>query len=163
MSGYQLALAAAAAIMVAGAAGTAFSRDVTRLVLSLGAFLLGVAFAFLVLGDPLLAIAQVFVYVGGVLVLVLFALMVVRRGDGERPRVESRKDVGAAVIAAGVFVLLAGTVAPALSDPASTTVHPDEVGEILLGSGLVAFELAGVLLLAALLAVLVVVKGGGER
>lgn len=163
MSGYDMALAAAAAVMVLGAAGTAFSRDVTRLVLSLGMFLLGVAFAFLVLGNPLLAIAQVFVYVGGVLVLVLFALMIVRRGDSGQPKVESRRDPGAALIAVGVFVMLAFIVAPEFPDPEAVSVMPAEIGEALLGQGLVAFELVGVLLLAALLAVLVIVKGGDEQ
>jgi NADH:ubiquinone oxidoreductase subunit 6 (subunit J) len=62
-----------------------------------------------------------------------------------------------------VFLLLVLIVAPAIPDPDATRVAPAQVGEVLLGPGLVAFELAGVLLLAALLAVLVIVKGGGER
>lgn len=163
MTGYQIALAVCMAVMVAGALGTAFSRDVTRLVLSLGTFLLGVAFAFLLFGNPLLAAAQVFLYVGGVLVLVLFALMVVRRGDGDRPRVESHRDPAAALAAAGVFLLLAVVLVPSLQDPASVPVHPTAVAEFLLGPGMIVFELVGVVLLAAFLAVLVIVKGGEER
>lgn len=163
MTGHEIALAASAAVMVLGGIGTAFSRDVTRLVLSLGSFLLGVAFAFLLLGNPLLAAAQVFLYVGGVLVLVLFALMVVRRGDGERPRVESRPDAISALVAIGVFLLLAVVLAPAMPDAAPAAVHPAQIAEYLLGEGMVAFELVGVVLLAAFLAVLVIVKGGEDR
>ena len=163
MSVNEMALAAACAAMVAGAAGSAFTRDVTRLVISLGVFLLGVAAAFLVMGSPLAAVSQVFVYVGGVLVLVLFALMVVRRSDGEKPTVSTRHDIGAAVIALGVFVLLVAVMAPVATDPLPVVVDPGAVGAALLGQGLVAFELAGVLLLAALLAVLVIVKAGDDR
>lgn len=163
MSANEIALGAAMLAMVSGAAGTALATDVTRVVISLGVFLLGVAAAFLVLGTPLVAVSQVFVYVGGVLVIVLFALMVVRRGGDERPAVTSRHDFGAAVIAIGVFVLLSAVLVPAVTDPEPVVVAPAAVGEVLLGSGLLAFELVGVLLLAALLAVLVVVKGGEDR
>lgn len=164
MSIHDVALALALGLVLAGAFGTTFTRDVTRLVLSLGTFLAGVALAFLVLGSPLLAAAQVFVYVGGVLVLVLFALMVVRRAGGQPPRVESRHETSAALVAFGVFALLAVVVAPATGGGGEgSVVAPQAVGELLLGRNLVAFELAGVVLLAALLAVLVIVKGGGER
>ncbi|MBF4510008.1 MAG: NADH-quinone oxidoreductase subunit J [Aeromicrobium sp.] len=163
MSANDLALGAAMAAMVAGAAGTVFVADVPRLVISLGVFLLGVAAAFLVMGSPLLAVSQVFVYVGGVLVLVLFALMLSRRGGGERPRVESRHDIGAAVIALGVFLLLTVVLWPSAIDPEPVVVAPEAIGAALLGESLVAFELVGVLLLAALLAVLVIVKGGADR
>jgi NADH-quinone oxidoreductase subunit J len=160
MSANDIALAGALAVMIGGAAGTVFVTDVTRLVISFGVFLLGVAAAFLVMGSPLVAVSQVFVYVGGVLVLVLFALMVVKRGGDERPKVSTRHDFGAAVIAVGVFLLLATVVAPAAADPQPVVIAPAAIGEVLLGPALVAFELVGVLLLAALLAVLVIVKGG---
>lgn len=164
MNAHEVVLTAVMAGMVAGAIGTTFARDVTRLVLSLGLFLVAVAVAFLALGSPLLAAAQVFVYVGGVLVLVLFALMVVRRSGGAPPRVESRHEASSALVAGGVFVALALAIGPVAADAAPTqTISPGQIADILLGSGLVAFELAGVLLLAVLLAVLVIVKSGGER
>ena len=51
--------------------------------LGLGAFLLAVAGFFAYYGFGFLALAELFVYVGGVLVLVLFAIMLVH-ADGER-------------------------------------------------------------------------------
>ncbi|MDO8879911.1 MAG: NADH-quinone oxidoreductase subunit J [Coriobacteriia bacterium] len=162
MSANDLALAAAVTVMVAGAAGTVLTSDVPRLVISLGTFLLGVAAAFLVMGSPLLAVSQVFVYVGGVLVLVLFALMMVRRSGNEKPKVATRHDIGGAVIALGVFVLIASVMAPVAADPTPVVTAPNDIGAALLGPSLVAFELVGVLLLAALLAVLVIVKGGED-
>ncbi len=163
MSGSDIALAATMAAMVACAAGVVFAREAVRLFLSLGGFLLAVAATFLVLRHPLVAVAQVFLYVGGVLVLLLFALMVIRRGTDERLAVRSRKDPGAALISFGVFLLLALGAAPVLGTTGGPVVEPSEVGAYLLGPGLVVFELAGVLLLAALLAILVIVKAGEDR
>ncbi len=163
MSGSDIVLAATVVAMVACAAGVVFAREAVRLFLSLGGFLLAVAAAFLVLGNPLVAVAQVFLYVGGVLVLLLFALMVIRRGKDERLSVRSRKDPSAAFISFGVFLLLAFGAAPVLGGSQVRIVDPAEVGEYLLGPGQVAFELAGVLLLAALLAILVIVKAGEDR
>jgi NADH-quinone oxidoreductase subunit J len=152
------------AVMLAGAATATFARSVIRVVIGLGVFLVGVALAFLTLGTPLVAISQVFLYVGGVLVLVLFTLMVVHRRDGERPTLLTVHDAGAAIIALGVFILLVVILGPVGDAPAAATVEPAGIGATLLtSSGLVAFELAGALLLAALLAVIAVVKGGAER
>ena len=162
MSGVDIALAASAAVMVAGAAAATIVRDVPRLILAFGCFLLGVAGVFLTLGSPLLAVSEVFVYVGGVLVLVLFALMFAHRSSDERPRVASKHDLGAGVIAAGVFVLLAVVVAPLNAGVDVADVSPAEIGTHLLGRGIGGFELAGALLLLALVAVLVIVKGGED-
>ena len=163
MTGTELALAGCVSLMLAGATGTALATDLTRLVLSLGLFLVAVALIFVVLGSPLLAVSQVFVYVGGVLVLLLFALMIVRRAREGRPRVESRHDIAAAATAIGVFLVLLLAQSPVDSAlPAEVQVSPSEVGDALLGADLVAFELIGMLLLAALLAVLVIVKGAKD-
>lgn len=160
MTSHDIVFAVSLVVMLAGAVGTLFAAEVTRLVLALGTFLIGVALAFLTLGSPFLAVAEVFAYVGGVLVLVLFALMMTRRSADERPRVASLHTAGAALTALAVFGLLVWGLAPVAEVPATPAVAPEAVADVLLGSGIVAFELVGGLLLLALLAVLVVVKGG---
>lgn len=163
MTATEIALAASVALMLLGAIGATFVKDVTRLVLSLGLFLLGVAAAFLSLASALLAVSQIFVYVGGVLVLVLFALMMVRRGGTEAPRVESRHDIAAAATALGVFLILMLVPGPIEGVTlGEVAVDPGAVADALLGPDLVAFELTGVLLLVALLAVIVIVKGAKD-
>lgn len=162
MNATDIALAISAAVMLAGAVATVIATDVIRLVIALGAFLIGVALAFLSLGSPILAASEVLAYVGGVLVLVLFALMLVGRSSDERPRAVVRHDIGAAVTSLLVFFLLSWALVP---DPGMLTpkpVDPGAVAEHLLGAGLPAFELVGLLLLLALLAVLVIVKGGED-
>lgn len=158
-----LAFALAALLMLGGAATVALTRDLMRLVVGLGAFLLGVAGLFLYYGHAFLATAQVFVYVGGVLVLVIFAVMVVHRASGGRPLVTSRHDVGAAAVAFGISGMLIMSLRASVGGwlPESGT-SGGSVAEELLGGHLVAFESLGVLLLVALVAILLIV-GSGER
>ena len=85
----QLTWLVLAAVTLAGAAGVISTREIMRLVISLGTFLLGVAGFFAFYALPFLAVAEVFVYVGGVLVLFLFAIM------AHKPDEEGRRRLGA--------------------------------------------------------------------
>lgn len=152
-----------AALAVAGAAAVVFSRDALRLVLGLGVFLLSIAGFYLLFGFALLAVAQVFVYVGGVLVLVLFSLLLLSRTAGGRLLAGSRADPTAAIVSAGLFLLLVTGlrgVAPLSLASAGTGISG--LGDALLGGMLPAFELLGVLLLTALVAVMLIVGGEGR-
>lgn len=159
----SLAFGIAGLLMFGGALVVALTNDLMRMVIGLGAFLIGVAGMFLFYGQAFLATAQVFVYVGGVLVLVVFAVMVVHRSSGGRPVLASRHDIGAGAVALGVtgmvVLSLRDSVGGLLPEPVARS---GSVAEELLGGHLVAFELLGALLLLALVAVLVIV-GAGER
>jgi NADH-quinone oxidoreductase subunit J len=160
---FDLTFALLAALTLAGTGAVVFSRDALRLALGLGAFLLGVAGFYLYYGMGFLAVAQVFVYVGGVLVLVLFALMLLGRDQGGRLLAPTRFDIGSATVAVALFALLVATLGDVVpSAPEGLSLSPEALGGTLLGPMLPAFELLGVLLLAGLVATLVIV-GGGER
>jgi NADH-quinone oxidoreductase subunit J len=159
----QLTFWGLALVALAGAAVVVTTRDVMRLVVALGAFLLAVAGFYVYYGLALLAAAQLFVYVGGVLVLVLFALMLLSRDTGGEVELGSRFDVGSLAVSSGLFVLLVLTLRGAVPQPASAGGSGiAALGAQLLGPSLPAFELLGVLLLASLVAV-VAIAGGGER
>lgn len=158
----QLLFWVLAALAGVGAVTVVLTRDVMRMTLGLGAFLLAVAGFFALFGFGFLALAELFVYVGGVLVLVLFAVMLVHRSEPGSPSIETRHDLLAAIASAGVFGFvstLLRPIAPALSAVENSSAA--ELGGVLLGELLSHFELAGVLLLAALVAVVAV--AGGER
>jgi NAD(P)H-quinone oxidoreductase subunit 6 len=152
-----------AALAVAGAVAVVFSPRVLTLVLGLGVFLLAVAGLYLYFAMAFLAVAQVFLYVGGVLVLVLFAFMLLARDQDGEPELGSRHDVGAFAVSAGLFVLLIFTLRGASPTSAGmgAGTSVSALGAAMLGPLLPAFELLGVLLLTALVAVIVIV-GGGE-
>jgi len=151
------------AVAVLGALAVAISREVMRLMLGLGAVLLSVAGLFAVAGASFLAVAQIFVYVGGVLVLFLFAIMFVHRSEGAVPELESRHDLLSIVVALGTFFMIVATLAPAMRalGLSSITSNTDALADALLGSMLVQFEMAGLLLLAALAAVVSIL--GSDR
>ena len=123
------------------------------LVLSLGA----VAGLYLVLGAELVAWVQVLVYVGAVVVLLLFAVMLTRApigpsGDLDRPA------WAAAIIGAGVGLGLAALLAGAFH----WTVYPlpepgtaARMGQQIFGGWVLPFEVLSILLLAALVGAIV--------
>lgn len=71
------------ALMTVGASlGVVLVRDVWHSALLLGVALLSVAVHYVMLRAEFLAAMQVLVYVGGVLILITFAVMLVRREEG---------------------------------------------------------------------------------
>ena len=152
-------------IAVLGAVAVVFARDMIRMIAGLGAFLLAVAGYFVLYRMTFLAAAQVFVYVGGVLVMMVFAIMTIRRDAEGRPRLRSRFDISAVVIAVGLFVLFnwsLGPSAPSLDMLKSAEGPVGDLAGELLGPMLVHFEMFGVLLLTALVAIIAIVGGRRE-
>lgn len=153
-----------AALALIGAVTVVLTRDVMRLALGFGAFLLAVAGLFALHGFGFLALAQIFIYVGGVLVLILFAIMLIHRGEDGTPALSSRHDPLAAVASAGVALLAGQLLTPYARALDGVEAHHAlvDLSSALLGDWLPHFELAGLLLLAALVAV-VSVSGGDRR
>lgn len=156
---------ALAALTVVGAVGVLASRETMRLILSLGTFLLGVAGLYLFYAMPLLATAQLFLYVGGVLVLFLFAITALRR-EGEGAELPRTFDLVAASIAISLFAIMSASL---LELGRTASVGPvaasgtEEVAELLLGSLLPQFEIVGMVLLVALVAALAIAGRGDEE
>ena len=123
------------------------------LVISLGA----IAGLYLVLGAELVAWVQVLVYVGAVVVLLLFAVMLTRAPIG--PSTDLDRPAGpAALIGAGVGFGLAALLADAFRwtrynlPPTGT---PERVGGQIFGGWVLPFEVLSILLLAALVGAIV--------
>lgn len=130
------------------------------LVVSMGAL----AGCYLVLGAELVALVQLLVYVGAVVVLVLFALMMTRSGDAPQDAPPGQRTLSA-VVALAVTVLLGGTLVAAFGWDEVAVVGPDgpAVGEAIFGTWVWPFELLSLLLLAALVAAIAVATAGKGR
>src|SRR5947209_8291830 len=74
-----LAFYGLAGTVIACAAGVAFSRNLLRSAFLLLGTLAGVAGLYLTLGADFVGVAQLMIYVGGVLVLLLFAVLMTGR------------------------------------------------------------------------------------
>jgi NADH-quinone oxidoreductase subunit J len=154
---------ALAGLTVTGALSVILAREIMRMLLGLGAFLLGVAGLYAYYGFELLAVAELFVYVGGVLVLFLFAITSMGR-DREGRSVERRLDLGAFGISAAlgaVLVVALSTALPATAGASGASV--EAAAAALLGPLLPYFETVGVVLLVALAAALAIIGREGER
>jgi NADH-quinone oxidoreductase subunit J len=149
------------------------SRQVVHAALWLVTALAGLAGCYLVLGAEVVALVQVLVYVGAVVVLVLFALMLTRAPIGRSPDVDNRPLVR---VAAGVLSLAAGGLLAVLlvrvvgdsavdvgrpgTEQARSAAQP--LARSLFGSWVLPFELLSLLLLAALVAALALSRTGGR-
>lgn len=67
-----------AAVTIASSLGVVLVRDVWHSALLLGVALLSVAIHFIMVQAPFVATMQILVYVGGVLILISFAVMLTR-------------------------------------------------------------------------------------
>jgi NADH-quinone oxidoreductase subunit J len=74
-----------ALITLGSSLGVVLVRDVWHAALLLGVALLSVAVHYVMLQAEFIAAMQVLVYVGGVLILITFAVMLTRREEGEVP------------------------------------------------------------------------------
>ncbi len=144
-----------AVLLCACALAVVTARSLYRAAYALSGTLVVTAAFYAALGSPLLAAVQVLLYTGGVLTLVVYALVVSRGATETGP---PRRPFAAAATAALVFGALAsfGRSVP----PATPAAPPDgrELGLLLFQRYLVPFELLSLLLLAALVGALMVAR-----
>jgi NADH-quinone oxidoreductase subunit J len=165
VSGREVLLVVVALAAVVGALLAVTSRRLVTSALWLLVTLVALAVGYVVLGAPMVALVQLLVYVGAVVVLVLFALMLTRAPMGVLTTldVEPRRRVVAAVVATSTAVLVGGTLLLAVGD---LTAAPDlalggarPVGTAIFGTWVLPFEVLSLLLLAALVAAFAVARG----
>ena len=126
------------------------------LVVTLGA----VAGVYLVLAAEFVAWVQVLIYVGAVVVLLLFALMLTRAPTGPQTDLTVRRWAPAALVAGLVAVLLGATLVAGFQDVRldldEAVVGSAEVtGETIFRRWVLPFEVLSVLLLSALVGAIV--------
>jgi NADH-quinone oxidoreductase subunit J len=155
MTTEALGLGGVAALVLGASLGVVLSRNLFHSVLWLALALVGTAGLFVLLHAEFLAAVQVLLYAGGVVTIVVFAIMLTERLVGETLRQTNRGIVAGAVAAAAVFVGLAGTIlrAPRAATP-TADLTTAALGKALLTEWVLAFEVLGVLLVAALLGAL---------
>jgi NADH-quinone oxidoreductase subunit J len=142
-------------LAIAGAILTVALRNVILNAVWLIISLLGVAGLFLLQGAEFLFVSQLILYIGGVVLLFLFAIMLVNLDAAAQLRRFRRGWLwilfaGAGLAAELVTLLVRGTLPAAASSTAPAVPNTEAFALILFSRYLVAFELASVLLLAAI-------------
>lgn len=131
------------------------TQNVVHAALYLVGALAGTAGLFLLLSAEFVAWVLVLVYIGAVIVLFLFGIMITRAPTGLDEGLDSDKKVWPALLSLAVFVAMAwGSIEAFGSDPVTTTgtaTATEIIGESLLGRFVVPFEVVSFVLLAALI------------
>lgn len=163
MTSLDLAFAASGALAVVAGLLAVTSPRVVHAALWLVVALLGVAGSLLVLGAELVALVLVLVYVGAIVVLVLFALMLTRApiGPDTAHAVGVWRRLGAALAGAATTALLLATLLPLGRQAIDRRVFSStQVAADLFATWVWPFEALSVLLLAALVAGLAISRIG---
>ena len=158
---------AIAAVMVAAAVAVVTSRNVVRAALALIVVFGGVAAQFVVLAAEFVAVTQVLIYIGAIMVLMLFGIMLTRARIGRE--VDMTNEHWWVGILTGLLLL--GVMGYALVDyfgddrlPADRMLDSVDgsntatVSDSIFSTYLVPFEVVSVLLLAALVGAIVIAR-----
>ncbi len=141
-------------------------KNIMHCALFLALFLLSVAGIFFCLDADFLGIVQILVYVGGIIVLILFAVMLTSRVSSALME-QTNEQKGLAIAACLLLVAAITTAAFKTSlvtafygaDPEGTT---RTTGELLLTVYALPFEIASVVLLVSLIGAIVLAGKKGE-
>lgn len=172
-----LAFGVVAGFALLAAVAVVRSRDLVHAVLWLGVNLFVTAVLYAMLGASFVAGVQVLLYIGGVVTLMIFGVMITRRHDGtpstgeqagsgpaRRARGAVLEDVGSPRAAAVALAIFASVTWAVLSTdgldvhtaPAATSAA--DLGRALLRDHLLAFEAISMLLLAAMVGAIVIAR-----
>lgn len=164
----DLAFLIISGLTLLAALGVVFSRNIVHSALCLVVTFVGVAGLFFNLGAVFLGLVQILVYAGAISVLIIFAIMLVMRGEASQT---NRFNLSLGTHLWGVYItalLTAALFAVAwFSQFAQVKDLPvtDTVGALavlMLGKYVVAFEVAAILLLVAVVGAIILARGAEE-
>ena len=154
-----------AVMTIASAAVVVFARSLIRSAFALLFTFFGVAALYAFLGADFLAATQMVIYVGGILVLLLFGVMLTHKLYDLNLKSETFQVWPALVVVLAVFGLLVKVMmstrwhVSGQNAPAPTTTA---IGELLMKDYILPFEVASILLLLALIGAAMIVRRRSE-
>ena len=161
MTGEAITFYVFATVTVASAAIVVLARSLIYSAFALLFTFFGVAGLYVLLGADFLAATQLLIYVGGILVLLLFGVMLTHKLYDLDLRSEVTQFPIALFVSAVLFAVLvinfnnAQWAAGPGRPPAPTTA---EIGRLFMGQYILPFEAASVLLLVALMGAAMIVR-----
>jgi NADH-quinone oxidoreductase subunit J len=143
-----------AAVTIGSAAMVAFSRNIIYSAFSLLGTFAGVAGLYVFLGADFVAAVQVLIYVGGILIILLFAVMLTHRITDVQITNRAVGSIPALVLVGVLLFLLVQAVRETSWAKAREIAYAPttaRIGDLFLESYLLPFELASIVLLIALI------------
>ena len=148
-------------VMVIAAFRLVTTKNVVRAALFLAIVLAGAAGQFLLLAAEFVAVVQILVYIGAIVVLLLFGVMLTRAPIGT----ETKLDNDQRWLAALVSLFLLGALGAVLSDGFGkqqinfgAIQRTAQISDSIFGPYIVPFEVASILLLAALVGAVAIAR-----
>jgi NADH-quinone oxidoreductase subunit J len=142
------------------------STNLVHSALYMVAAFVGVACIFLLLYADFLALVQILVYVGAISILIVFGVMLTRRGDMKDSNLFGGLKIAGGVVSIALFVVIARLFIMTnwvAANPVQTTGTAGKISDLLLRNYAVPFEAAGMLLLVAMIGAIMIGKGVGDR
>ena len=150
-----------AIVMAAAAIGVVTMKNIVHAALALVIVLAGVAAQYILLQAEFLGIVQVLIYIGAVIVLFLFGIMLTRAPMRRSAEYDNDQRVLAGLVAVLIFGILAYLLADEFSGDKLRLAQPTQTSAIadsIFRSYVVAFEAVSMLLLAALIGAIVLAR-----
>ena len=155
----QIIFYALAALTVGSSALVAFSRNIVHSTFALLGAFMGVVGVYIMLAADFVAMVQLLVYVGGILVLTLFAVMLTA-GIADVTVSNRAVGSGSALVTVGVAITVMLYAVVRTPWHQGTVVVPVQttygIGNAFLGDYVLPFEVASLVLLAALIGAIVI-------
>tara|TARA_B100001971_G_scaffold196785_1_gene204901 strand:- start:285 stop:839 length:555 start_codon:yes stop_codon:yes gene_type:complete len=162
MVAQNIAFAIMAVTMLVSAVRMVTTRNVVHAALYLVIVLAGAAGTFILLGAEFVGVTQVLVYIGAIIVLFLFGIMLTKGSFGDDDDVDGERRSMAAMVGALVLAVMAAALVDTFRDAELSRAQPSltaDVGDLIFSQYIVPFEAISVLLLAALIGAIVVARG----
>jgi NADH-quinone oxidoreductase subunit J len=150
-----------AAVMAAAAIGVVTMKNIVHAALALVVVLAGVAAQYILLQAEFLGIVQVLIYIGAVIVLFLFGIMLTRAPMRKSAEYDNDQRPLAGAVALLIFGVLAYLLSKEFSEDKLNLVQPTQTSAIadsIFRSYVIAFEAVSMLLLAALIGAIVLAR-----
>jgi NADH-quinone oxidoreductase subunit J len=158
-----------AVIAVAAAVAMLLSNNTLYSALYLIMNFIALAVIYLLLGAPFVALAQVTVYAGAIMILFLFVIMVLGAEKfSEKEPLKWQRPIaillGLALVGEGVYALLNRVGTALVANPATAEMtDPKALGVLLYSKYSLPFEITSILLLASVVGVVVLTRGGKKE
>jgi NADH-quinone oxidoreductase subunit J len=161
MVAQHIAFGLMALMIIVSAIKVVTTKNIVHAALFLIVVLANVAGQYFLLGAEFVGTAQILIYLGAIVVLFLFGIMLTRAPLGGETSLDNNQRALSLVVA----LLLLGVMGYALIDqfedlelPADTVQRTAEVSDAVFSTYLVPFEVVSVLLLAALIGAIVIAR-----
>ncbi len=150
-----------AVVMIVAAFRLVTTKNVVRAALFLAIVLAGAAGQFLLLVAEFVAFVQILVYIGAIVVLLLFGVMLTRAPIGHTPDTDNDQRWLAALVALFLFGALGAVLWDAFGDEElqfRTIQRTASVSDSIFSTYVIPFEVASILLLSALVGAVAIAR-----